>query len=286
MTTSCVGGGGGGSGYTSTTTNLKLINANTAHSRGWTGSGVTVAVVDTGVDTDHPDLDANIVAGYDYIGGDSDPNPVGQGAYRSHGTHVAGIIAAEYNSIGITGVAYNAKIMPLRIASSSGNVYVGYADNAFDFARTNGAYVINNSWGKTRVENNVIANGEYAWFYAPSRAEDTSVASNFKTAAEAAVNAEMVVVFSAGNNYWNSATGKVPVYRDSNDTVIDTYATSAFSAWGLATNETHIYAEYFNENSNVAGQWLAVVATDSSNVIANFSNGCGDAKAYCLAAPG
>jgi len=265
---------------------LALTKADVAHRRGWTGSGVTVAVVDTGVDTDHPDLDANIVAGYDFIWSSSDPTPVGQGNYRSHGTHVAGIIAAENNGIGITGVAYDAKIMPLRIGASSGTVYTSYADNAFDFARTNGAFVINNSWGSSKIVDNVIANGEQAWFKSPNRAEDTSVSANFKTAAEAAVNAGMVVVFSVGNNYWNSATGSVPVYRDSDDTLIQKYATNQFSAWGLATNETQIYAEYFNENSNVAGQWLAVVATDASNVIADFSNGCGDAKTYCLAAPG
>ncbi len=85
-----------------------------------------------------------------YIGGDSNPNPVGQGAGRSHGTHVAGIIAAEYNSIGVTGVAYDAKIMPLRIGYSDFIISTGYADNAFDFARENGAYVINNSWASKK----------------------------------------------------------------------------------------------------------------------------------------
>ncbi len=283
----CGGGGGGGGSSSSTSSDpLVITKATTAHSRGYTGSGVTVAVVDSGVDTDHPDLDANIVSGYDYIGGDADANPVGQGAARSHGTHVAGIIAAENDGIGITGVAYDAKIMPLRIANSSGSLNIGYADNAFDFARTNGAYVINNSWGSSRTVDNVTANGINAWFTAPNRAEDTSVAADFKTAAEAAVNADMVVVFSAGNDYWNSETGTVPVYKDSDNSLIATYPTSSFLAWSLGTNELQIYADYVTENSNVDGQWLAVVAIDSSNVIANFSNGCGDAKAYCLAEPG
>ena len=101
----------------------------------------------------------------------------------------------------------------------------------------------------------------------------------------------MVVVFAAGNNSWNSVNGDIPVYADTekgkdNKTVLATFPTSSFSAWGYATNEVSAQSEYFNENSNVAGQWLAVVATDSSNVIASFSNGCGDAKTYCLAAPG
>ena len=96
---------------------------------------VVVAVIDTGI-TEHPDLDANIVTGYDFIssasnardgnGRDADPSDVGDydnsdGTPSSwHGTHVAGIIAAESNSIGITGVAPNVKISPVRVLGVNG----------------------------------------------------------------------------------------------------------------------------------------------------------------------
>jgi len=95
---------------------------------------IVVAVVDTGI-TKHPDLDDNIVAGYDFIssasqardGNGRDADPSDPGDYQSngtpsswHGTHVAGIIAAESNSIGITGVAPRVKIQPIRVLGPNG----------------------------------------------------------------------------------------------------------------------------------------------------------------------
>lgn len=94
-------------------------------------SSVTVAVLDTGVLTAHPDLSANLVAGYDYVGDgslgseDADPNDPGDktiSGQRSsfHGTHVAGTIAAAANNIGGTGIAPNVKIMPIRVLGAEG----------------------------------------------------------------------------------------------------------------------------------------------------------------------
>jgi len=122
----CGGGGGGGGGSVSSLTaadfetseysnqyGLGKIKASSIYADGYSGSSVTVAVIDTGVDLDHPDLVDNIASGgYDYVDGDSNANPNGQGSYMSHGTHVAGIIAGMKNSSGMHGVAYNAKILP------------------------------------------------------------------------------------------------------------------------------------------------------------------------------
>ena len=96
---------------------------------------VVVAVIDTGI-TAHPDLDANIVPGYDFItsasnardgsGRDADPSDPGDWDSADntpsswHGTHVAGIIAASSNEIGITGIAPNVKILPIRVLGISG----------------------------------------------------------------------------------------------------------------------------------------------------------------------
>lgn len=79
------------------------------------GEGVTVAVIDSGVDMTHPDLSANLLPGYDW--GDQDTNP--QDAL-GHGTRVAGIIAAQQgNSIGVSGLAPKAKILPVKVSSGS-----------------------------------------------------------------------------------------------------------------------------------------------------------------------
>ncbi len=80
-----------------------------------TGAGVKVAVIDTGVDYTHPDLDDSYVDGYDFINGDDDPmDDLG------HGTHVAGIIAADADGAGVVGVAPNADIYAYKILDDQG----------------------------------------------------------------------------------------------------------------------------------------------------------------------
>jgi subtilisin family serine protease len=105
-----------------------------------------VVVIDNGVDTDHPDLVSNIASGgYNYVGNDSDANPDGQSAFMSHGTHVAGIIAGMKNDIGMHGVAYNAKILALRVGSSGGSFSSINIESSIDHAISQGAKVINAS---------------------------------------------------------------------------------------------------------------------------------------------
>lgn len=75
------------------------------------GSGVVVAVVDSGVDLNHPDLKPNLVPGWDFFNDDNQPQDD-----DGHGTHVAGIIGAVgFNNQGVIGVAYRAKIMPVKV---------------------------------------------------------------------------------------------------------------------------------------------------------------------------
>ena len=77
------------------------IFADLAHASGILGTGIKVAVLDTGMDYTHVDLDDNYRGGYDFVFGDNDPF---DDSYNSHGTHLAGIIAAEKNGIGVVGV--------------------------------------------------------------------------------------------------------------------------------------------------------------------------------------
>jgi thermitase len=106
---------------------------------------IVVAVLDEGVDTDHPDLVNNIVAGYDFDDNDSDPNPTGDGA---HGTACAGLIAAQGNNgMGVTGVAWHCKIMPIRIPFGEVPVIESDVATAIRWAANNGADVMSNSWG-------------------------------------------------------------------------------------------------------------------------------------------
>lgn len=102
---------------------LSLMNMEDAWGRS-TGSGVVVAVIDSGINPDHPDLADQLTdSGYDFIanaqfagdgdGFDSDPTDLGE---AKHGSHVAGVIAAKTNnSEGIAGIAFDSRIMPLRV---------------------------------------------------------------------------------------------------------------------------------------------------------------------------
>ncbi len=141
------------------------INATAAWDLADTSAPVVVAVIDSGVDTDHPDLVDNIWTnpgeiagngidddnngfvddnnGWDFVENDATPNDE-----NGHGTHVAGTIAAvRDNGIGVAGVADNARIMALRFLNADGSGYTSAALAALEYAIDNGAPISNNSWG-------------------------------------------------------------------------------------------------------------------------------------------
>jgi len=111
---------------------------------------VVVAVVDNAIQTNHPDLQANILAGIDLADNDNNPNP--PSALFAHGTHVAGIVGAvSNNGIGVASAGNNrVKILPIKAtgdASDYRNVDKGY--EGVLWAANNGANIISLSWGST-----------------------------------------------------------------------------------------------------------------------------------------
>lgn len=143
---------------------LDQINAPEVWAQNYTGQGIVVAVIDSGVDYTHTDLDANIwinsreiagngidddsngfiddIRGWDFIDNDNTPLDL-----NGHGTHVAGTIAAEQNGVGVTGVAYNAQIMPIRVLDASGSGSNTGVAAGVRYAANNGAQIINLSLG-------------------------------------------------------------------------------------------------------------------------------------------
>ena len=116
-----------------------------------TGSpGVTVAIIDSGVDYTHPDLAPNYAGGQDFINGDLDPMDD-----QGHGTHVAGIIAAAMNNPtgdpaapeGVVGVAPNARILAYKVCAADGSCSDFAIEQAIAQAVADHARVINMSFG-------------------------------------------------------------------------------------------------------------------------------------------
>ena len=106
------------------------------------GVGVTVAILDTGVDGSHPDLSSRMVPGWNVFDNNSNTADV-----YGHGTKVAGTAAAAFNnSIGVAGVAGSAKIMPIRISATNGGASLSAMAQGLTWAADNGARVANISY--------------------------------------------------------------------------------------------------------------------------------------------
>jgi subtilisin len=170
-----------------------MVKAPSAWAKGYTGKGTVVAVLDTGVDYNHQDLKNNIWTNSKEIAGNgidddgdgyvddvhgwnfADNNNNTIDTY-GHGTHVAGTIAGENNNFGVTGVAYDAKIMPVKVLGNDGSGSYSAIAKGIRYAVDRGANVINLSLG-----------GDY-----PN--------STLESAIEYADSKNVTVVMAAGNN--------------------------------------------------------------------------------------
>jgi subtilisin family serine protease len=144
---------------------LTQIKAAGAWSRGALGAGATIAIVDTGVDLNHPDLKDKLLPGVDRVS-DETCTPGAQDL-NGHGTHVAGIAAASTNNgIGVAGTAPSAKILPVRVLDSTGSGTGEDISNGIKWAADHGAQVINLSLGNDVPLVDVTGIGpavDYAW---------------------------------------------------------------------------------------------------------------------------
>ncbi|MDF2946651.1 MAG: in like serine protease [Bacillales bacterium] len=170
------------------------INIEEAWSKTKGSNQVIVAVIDSGVDWNHPDLSTNIWKNTDEIANDwidndangyvddvrgwdfynFDNNPLDD---SDHGTHVSGTIAALENNSGIIGVSPGVKIMPLKILNSSGTGYVSDEVEAIEYAQENGATIVNMSLGSSvysAAEYAAMSNASSLFFVTAAGNEETN----------------------------------------------------------------------------------------------------------------
>ena len=111
---------------------------------GLKGAGVAVAILDTGIDTNHPDLRKNIRGGYNALAGQDPQNYQDD---NGHGTHMAGIIAARMDRLGVIGAAYQAQIVAVKVLDQNGNGRLSDLINGLGWIYTKEIKVVNMSLG-------------------------------------------------------------------------------------------------------------------------------------------
>jgi minor extracellular serine protease Vpr len=130
----------------------RYVGVDHPHSLNFKGDGIKVAVIDTGVDYNHPDLfgfgsNGKVIGGYDFVENDDSPLDT-----NGHGTEVTGIIAANGN---LKGVAPNAKILAYRVSDTGNSVSSELIVNAIDRSVQDGANIINISLGVNRTNDKI-----------------------------------------------------------------------------------------------------------------------------------
>lgn len=237
-----------------------------------TGAGVKVAILDTGIDHDHPDLQANVKGGIYYagwiideiLGYDGSTNPAYWNDGHGHGTHCAGIVAAANNAIGVVGVAPDAFLYGVKVLGDDGSGYTSDIIQGIEWCANNGIEVASMSFG------------------------GPSSTASLQSACQAAFNAGVFLVAAAGNDYggpvifpaaYNSVTAVSAVGQDTDGSI---YLASfsnvgpeiALAAPGVSINSTFKDGAYkvWNGTSmacpHVAGAAALVWASGASGPLA------------------
>ena len=322
---------------------LDAISAGEAYERGYFGQGVTIAVADDGMDPTHPDLAGRIVAPRHVIHGSGNVFEPGYGGQpgEGHGTFVALVAAGARDNAGgpfeidiaggasiptknAHGVAPQASVMPIQLEGG------GQPAAAIRHAVANRAQVLNFSIGVSQHYYGEYAGRDGVWLtvgkplFRPLLSLDLGrhtsyFPGEFREVAGTLRDRDIVVVWAAGNEGWNSVNNEVRMcgknYIGEDGCLLGEGPVSAeafmenFSwlydesdlsrkvsfrdMWGDCGSEdcadynsasTWMVAPLFEPE--LLGKWLVVGALDRDGEIARFSNGCGEARNWCLFAPG
>jgi subtilisin family serine protease len=182
---------------------LDAINAPEAWNAGFKGKNAKVFILDSGIDAEHPDLAPNLNTGLCASFVDGEDFNVKDGFYFNHGTHVAGIIAAADNSLGIIGVAPGAEIIAVKVVSEyTGSGSFSQINKGIVYAANKGADVINMSLGATLFRNGLYFDENDVLRKVPAVYIQSLILSQ-QRAVNYASRRGAVIVTSAGNEGMN-----------------------------------------------------------------------------------
>lgn len=289
---------------------LAPINAQYAYARGYTGKGVLIAIVDSGLDVNHPEFHGRISPQlrnfFNSLGPEDVPDINRDGSIAGHGTHVAGLAAAARDGQGMHGVAYDATILPLRAIGADAIPYSPY--HAIDRAIQAGAQVLNGSYGPSAAPPLFLQDSTTKqWYRNPTHrvveyvpVDHQGIQTEYEVL-KAAEQADMVLVFAAGNEFRDqpiaskipTGASMVPLVTPAN-THNGQYYRFLEDLPSLSLNDPDTWVEINPHDPRVAsldfsdlqGALIAVVSVDRNGTISSYSNRCGAAAMWCIAAPG
>ncbi len=198
------------------------------------GGGVRVAILDTGIDLDHPDLQANIKGGINTINPRKSPDDD-----NGHGTHVAGIIAAVDNAVGVIGTAPEAWLYAVKVLNRQGSGYVSDIIEGLQWCIANGMQVVNMSFGTS------------------------SDVQSLHDAIVAAYNSGIVLVAAAGNSGPADNTVLYPAKYPEVIAVSATDENNCIAEWSSRGPEVELAAPGNNIYSTFKGGGYATISGTS-----------------------
>jgi subtilisin len=216
---------------------VQHINSQEVHNQSIYGDGVKIAVLDTGIDYNHEDLKDNYKGGIGFVqNSDGSVNPSNyDDTYLSHGTHVAGIIAAEKNGIGVIGVAPNASIYAVKVLAGDTTGLASWLVSGIQWAVDNNMNIVSMSIAST----------------------EDSIAVH--EAVDNAYNSGILLVAAGGNTNGGAVT--YPAAYDSVIAVSATDANDQIASFSALGSKIELAAPGVDINSTVKGGYALMKGT-------------------------
>ncbi len=223
---------------------VRAIQAPEAWEAGYTGQGVRVFVLDSGIDSDHiefqgilnKDLSTSFVAGeeYDYTGP----------SFANHGTHTAGTIAAADNGVGVIGVAPNVELVAVKVLSAdTGRGSTSGINAGIIYAADNGADVINMSLGSSINKNGWLEDEEGNEFKIPASEVQEYIHAQ-QRAVNYAIEKGVTIIGSAGNDGTNHDGDGSRIKTPAGLNGVISVSATAPNGWFYGSTDYDAFASY------------------------------------------